>query len=198
MTSSRGRGSRAMPSIGSAALDSALRAARAGAEWAWEPLYREAAPMVLGYLKGKGVEDPEDVLEEVFVAAVKGIASLEGDFRAFRTWLLTIAHHRVVDDYRRRSRRREDLIGDDVLVSAGGLGDAEQEALARLGAAQLLQSVGRLPRSQQDVLLLRVVADLSVAEVAAVLGKSAGAVKALQRRALAGLRRQISRQGAPV
>ena len=76
-----------------------------------------------------------------------------------------------------------------------GLGDIEQEALGRLGARRIRELIGRLSPAQQDVLLLRVIADLPVDEIANIVGKRPGAVKALQRRGLAALRREISREG---
>jgi RNA polymerase sigma-70 factor, ECF subfamily len=86
-----------------------LAAARAGADWAFEVLYRDLAPSVIGYLRGQGAPEPEDTASEVFVGMVRNIGSFEGDERAFRTWVFSIAHRRLIDQRRRRARRPEEI-----------------------------------------------------------------------------------------
>src|SRR5919201_1250418 len=78
---------------------------RAGDEAAWGELYRDLSPRVLGYLRGLDSPDAEDLLGEVFVQVVRDLARFEGDERAFRAWLFTIAHNRFLDA-KRRARRR--------------------------------------------------------------------------------------------
>jgi RNA polymerase sigma factor (sigma-70 family) len=177
-------------------FESVLTAARAGGEWAWARIYDDLAPPVLGYLRARSAVDPEDLLGEVFLQVVRDLPTFDGDRRAFRAWVFTIAHHRLIDDARRRARRPADPVPPEHLGEALGFGDAEQEALARLGSDWARQLIARLPSGQQDALLLRIVADLSVDAIARVTGKRPGAVKALQRRALANLRKEISKEGA--
>ncbi|HEY3019439.1 MAG TPA: sigma factor, partial [Solirubrobacteraceae bacterium] len=86
-------------------FDNVLQAARAGAEWAWERLYGALAPKVAGYLRANGAADPEDLTGEVFLQVVRGLERFSGDEHAFGAWVFTIAHRRLVDDLRRRSRR---------------------------------------------------------------------------------------------
>jgi RNA polymerase sigma-70 factor (ECF subfamily) len=173
-------------------FDSVLEAARVGAEWAWEALYRNMSPAVLGYLRARRAPEPEDLVGEVFLHAVRNLGSFSGDERSFRAWLLSITHHRLVDELRRRSRRPVHPAEHDVLVEAGHRGDAEEEAVNRVEVRRALDAISRLSSDQQDVLLLRLVGDLSLEEVAAILGKGLSAVKALQRRGLAALARDIS------
>jgi RNA polymerase sigma-70 factor (ECF subfamily) len=71
----------------------------------------------------------------------------------------------------------------------------EDEALSSLGAKQVRRLLDSLPETQRDVLMLRVVADLTVEQVATILGKSSGAVKQHQRRALNLLREKFQREG---
>ncbi len=172
-----------------------LTAARAGGDWAWARIYDDLAPVLLGYFRARRAADPEDLVGEVFLQAVRDLHSFEGDERAFRSWLFTIAHHRLLDAARRKARRPADPVAPEALGEALGLGNAEQEALARLGTQRVRELIGRLSPDQQDALLLRILADLSVDDIARAIGKRPGAVKALQRRALANLRKEMLREG---
>jgi len=168
-----------------------LAAAQAGAGWAFEVLYRDLAPAVTGYLRLQGAPEPDDLASETFIGVFNGLAAFRGDEAGLRGWVFTIARRRLVDDWRRRGRRPvlvED--GADALRQYSG-GDVEEEALALMSFRTVHEVCARLPDDQRDVLLLRILADLTVEQVAAVLGKTAPAVKALQRRALASLRSEI-------
>lgn len=175
-----------------------IEGARAGQHAALEAIYRDLAPAVLGYIRGQGAAEQEDLASEVFVAVVRGLAFFHGDERAFRSWVFTIAHRRLVDERRRRARRPEHPV--DPSDIAGRLeelrtGDAEAEAFERLGTSWAMEALERLTPEQREVVLLRVLAGLPVAEVANVMGKAEGAIKALQRRALRTLAKEIERQG---
>ena len=169
-----------------------LQAARLGEEWAWRALYEDLAPAVLGYLRARGAPEPEDLTGEVFLHLVRTLDAFDGDERGFRAWTFAIAHNRLVDDARRRTRRPAEPAAPDVLVAWGPVGDAEHEALAGVATTEVMALTARLSPDQRDVFLLRVIGDLSVDETASALGKSPGAVKQLQRRALAALKREIS------
>jgi len=175
-----------------------LTAARLGAEWAWTALYRDLAPSVRGYLGARGALEPDDLLGEVFLQLVRDLRRFDGDEREFRTWVFTVVHHRLLDDRRRRARRPVEASPDEVLEAFSELGDVETEAIGGLTAARIRQLVGRLSPDQQDVLLLRLFGDLATGEVAAIVGKRPGAVKALLRRGLASLRREISKEGVSI
>jgi RNA polymerase sigma-70 factor (ECF subfamily) len=123
---------------------------------------------------------------------VRDLPSFEGDERRFRAWVFTIAQHRLIDQRRHMGRRPVVPVSEVELVRRGAVGDLEREALERVHADDIRVALGRLSDDQQSVLMLRVFGDLTVEEVARVLGKRPGAVKALQRRALAALRRSIS------
>lgn len=170
-----------------------LVAARADAPWAFERLYEQFAPAVAGYLRLRGATDPEGLTNEVMLGVFRGLPTFEGGTEQFRSWVFTIAHHRLVDERRRRSVRVETTELLDGRHEAPG-GDVEQEALVGIEDAELRRLLEGLTEEQRDVVLLRVVADLSVEEVAGILGKRAGAVKMLQRRGLAALRRLLDAQ----
>jgi RNA polymerase sigma factor (sigma-70 family) len=175
-------------------LPEIVEAARAGDRAALEALYRELAPAVLGYLRAQGAREAEDLASETFVGVVRGLGRFRGDERAFRSWVFSICHRRLIDERRRLARRPEDLVAPAELPELAG-GDVEDEAITRVDSGWAGRVVAGLTEDQRDVLLLRVVADLPVEEVARILGKSGGAVKSLQRRALLSVARQIDREG---
>lgn len=174
--------------------DPVIQAARLGAEWAWTAIYRDLSSVVLRYLRAHGAREPEDVLGEVFVLVVRGFSSFQGGGRELQAWVLTIARNRLVDEWRSQQRRPVDVEADDVLVCHSPSGDSEAEAMKRLADEHVLAIMGRLSRQQRDVLFLRMFAGLTLEEVAQVVGNTPGAVKSLQSRALAAIRREISRE----
>jgi RNA polymerase sigma-70 factor (ECF subfamily) len=174
-----------------------LAAAQTGDPEAIEAIYRDVAPLVLGYLRSNGARDPEDTSSEVFLSMVTRLPAFTGDERQFRSWLLTIAYRRMVDDIRRRGRRPEDPVptdelGERMLV----LTDGESEAMARLRSRGVLEALESLTDDQRAALMLRVLADLPVRDVAEIMGKPETAVKALLRRAFAALERLLPREEA--
>ena len=178
-------------------FEGVLAAAQAGAPWAFERLYEELAPAVLGYLRLQGASEPEDLTSEVFLGAFTRLGSFRGDEAQFRSWVFTIAHHRLIDDRRKASRRLP--LADGGLEAAGEPvgGDVEHDALRRLSQERVRRLCEGLVPDQRDVLLLRLVGDLTVEQVAQALGKTPGAVKALQRRGVAALRRQLEPEAVP-
>ena len=80
--------------------DDVVAAARSGDAAALEALYDAYVPRVLGYVRGLGVDEPEDTVSEVFVSVVRGLPTFHGDEADFRRWLFTIAHRRAVDAHR--------------------------------------------------------------------------------------------------
>jgi RNA polymerase sigma factor (sigma-70 family) len=180
------------------AFSAVLEAARAGQRSALETVYRDLAPTVLGYLRGQRAVEPEDLASDVFVGVVRGLPGFRGGERDFRSWVFSIAHRRLIDERRRLARRREQPVDPSALadhLAGAPVGDVEEDAAARLGTAWAVGALDVLTEDQRSVLLLRVVADLSVEEVARLVEKQPGAVKTLQRRALASLARHFERQG---
>lgn len=171
-----------------------LEAARQREGWAWSRLYHSVAPQVLGYLRGKGAVDPDDVMGEVFLAVARGIHRFDGDESGFRSWVFTVAHSRMVDDYRRRASRPVSD-GPELLEPLGGSADTAAEAMEALVVEDLVRLFAGLTPDQRAVLELRYLADLSLEETARVVDKPLGAVKALQRRALGTLRQALAVAG---
>jgi len=171
---------------------SVLAAARVGAEWAWTLIYQDLSPQVARYLRAHSAPDPDDVLGDVFVQVVSGLSTFQGDHDEFRAWVLTIARNRLVDVWRRDRRRPVEPASDDLHDGSWPGGNAEDEAMRSLSDGNIRAIVSRLSPDQRDVLFLRVLIGLPIQDVAVVVGKTPGAVKSLQSRALAAIRKQIS------
>jgi RNA polymerase sigma factor (sigma-70 family) len=174
-----------------------LHAARAGAPWAFERLYLDLAPVVAGYLRLQGAAEPDDLTSETFLGVFGRLASFSGTEQKFRSWVFTIAHRRLIDERRHAVRRPWIPTADSEMLDRLG-GDVEQDAFAVLGTTRVHELCAGLSDDQREVIILRIVGDLTVEQVAAIVDKSVGAVKALQRRALDALRRKLVRDGVPL
>ena len=182
-------------------MDATVAAARVGDRAAFGQLWVELSPRVCAYLRSHGVGDAEDVTSEVFLAVFRQVGQFSGGGAAFRALVFTVAHRRQVDWHRQRARRGPwvpwDQVGPDEIGTHAAGPSAESAALAVLGEEWVVELLGTLTPDQRSVLTLRVVADLSLEETAAVLGKDVGSVKSLQHRALARLRRKLSAKPYP-
>lgn len=154
---------------------------------AMRTIYEQLAPAVLGYLRAKGVADPEAVTGDVFVALFGQLAKVTGGATGLRRLTFTIAHARMVDEHRARARIGA-TVSYDPDVDRRVVESAEDRATASLGLARIRALLAELPEEQCEVITLRVIADLTIEQVAAVMGRSPGAIKQLQRRALVTLR----------
>lgn len=174
-----------------------LAAACAGSPWALQVLYDSLNGPVHAFCRTRGAAEPDDVASEVFLAVFTSLREFSGDEQQFRSWVFTIAHRRIVDSFRRSSRRP---VTTPYLPESDGRRTAsgEDDALVSLATQRVRERIADLPPDQRDVLLLRILGDLTIEQIAVALGKSDGAVKALQRRALASLRKRIEREGVPL
>lgn len=151
-------------------------------------VYREFSPSVLSYLRSRNVEDPEGLTQEVFLALYPQLGRVCGGMKGAKSLVFSIAHARYVDEHRRRLKApaTTDYNPDtDPRCSDS----AEDQLLAVEGASNVKELLETLQPDQQEVIALRVVADLSVETTADIMGKTPGAVKQLQRRALCRLRK---------
>jgi RNA polymerase sigma-70 factor, ECF subfamily len=136
----------------------------------------------------------EDLTGTVFASAIEGLPRFRGPVQALGGWLFRIARHDLYD-YRRKQARSPGLAPledhlDETAVAAGA-DDPEELAIERLEGTRVLTALQQLSPDQREVLLLRMAAGLTAPEVAAVLHKTTGAVKALQHRGLASLGRVL-------
>lgn len=152
-------------------------------------VYRDLAPAVLGYLRGQGAPDPEGLLGEVFLQVARDLHGVRGDDTDVRRWVFAVARHRLIDERRRRAvRPRVVRLQRHVEPPSH---DRPEPPFDR----ELVGALQRLTRSQREVVVLRFVADLSLATVADLTGRRVSAVKALQQRGLARLRRHLDESG---
>ena len=147
-------------------------------------VYRAYARGVLGYLRSQGVADPEDVLGEVFLNVARSLPRFEGDDEHLRRWVFTLAHHRIIDDRRRRARRPE-VVHNDVP-------DVAAPAAPEAADPELLAALAQLTDEQREVILLRFIADMPIEEVARLTNRTQGAIRALQHRGMAQLARALT------
>ncbi len=170
----------------------AVAAAQHGSEWGWQRLLAEYGPPVQAYARSQGMADPEDLLGQVLEGLVKGIERFRGDEPAFRSWVFTIAHSRIVDERRKAGRRPQ--IADRDVPDIATDADAHDSSgvLARDAAMAMLDA---LPVKQRDVAALRYVAGLSIEQTARVLGRRPGAVRVAAHRALQTLESSIRDEG---
>ena len=176
---------------------SVLVAAQAGGAWALRRIYDGLAPAVTGYARVRGASDPDGLVNDVFARAFRKIETFEGDEAALRSWIFTIAHNALIDDRRRTSRRvvsARPLEDGDITEAVAS---AEDTAMESFSAARVRAILATLPADQCEVLTLRLVGDLTIPQVARIVGRSIGATKALQRRGLARLKNVVA-EGVPL
>lgn len=165
-----------------------LAAAQEGAEWAWTRIYHSVAVQLAGYARAKGAPEPEEVVGEVFHDVARNIGKFTGTESQFRSWVFGIAHNRLIDQWRKQSRSPAGLLAQQEQEQS-----AEIAALGSMLEGPAFAALESLTDRQRAVLMLRSVADLSLEEVADVLDLNVNAVKALQHRAVARLRKSLER-----
>jgi RNA polymerase sigma-70 factor, ECF subfamily len=158
-------------------------------------VYTAYAPALFRFFLAAVGDRPtaEDLTGDVFRSAIEGLPGFRGSMEMLGGWLFTIAHHDLAD-YRRRQARNPVQPLDDLLEEAalaGGAADPEELALDRVEGERVLAALRQLSPDQREVLLLRMAAGLTTPEVAAIVGKTTGAVKSLQHRGVASLARVL-------
>jgi RNA polymerase sigma-70 factor, ECF subfamily len=139
-------------------------------------------------------QEAQDLTGGVFVSAIEGLPGFRGPVEALGGWLFRIARHDLYDFRRKQARSPGTTPLEDALdeaAIAAGVEDPEELALERLEGSRVMAAVQQLSPDQREVLLLRMAAGLTAPQVAAVLGKTTGAVKALQHRGLQSLARLL-------
>ena len=171
-----------------------LSAAQLGEEWAFRSLYEAHSGPVTAFVRARVGADVDEIVNEIFVGVFTGLARFEGGEADCRAWIFRIARNKVNDHHRRGYRRVEQVpLGSD----NGDLDRQRHGPTFGLGnhGGDLEAILQILTPDQREVILLRVLADLSIEHVAEILDKPPGAVKSLQHRAIETLRRHLSVEG---
>jgi RNA polymerase sigma-70 factor (ECF subfamily) len=175
-------------------LETALAAARAGAEWGFVALYRDVQPRLLRYATALVGVEAEDVTAETWLHVARDLHRFDGDLDGFRGWASTICRNRAADTARRRARRPQVVGGIDAIAEPPGPYDTADDALTGLSSRAAIALIARLPRHEAEAVLLRAVVGLDTVATGAVLGKSAGAVRVAAHRGLKRLARMLDEQ----
>lgn len=183
-SSGSGHDARAVP----AAADEWLRRARRGEGPGFDGLYRWLAGPIRGFAAARGAAEPDDVVNDVFLKAFRALDSFDGDATSFRSWMFTTTRNHLVDLHRRAARRPQRA--DGIVVEQSSPVEHDP-ALAAVGNDRVAALLSSLTESQREVIVLRVIADLSLEEVAEIVGRRVTAVKRLQARGLRSLQQRI-------
>jgi RNA polymerase sigma-70 factor (ECF subfamily) len=197
----RKRENRGLPTKLAQVSDAAelIAKAKVGDRVALESLLRSQLPLVYRYLAVKmGREHPdlEDVVQEVLISAAGSIGSLRAEHDgSVPKWFIAIANHKVAD-HRRRSMARPlvSLDGAVPMDSAVAAVDVEEVVSQRFRDRRVRQAMRELTSEQEEVLVLRFVLGFEGPQVAAITGRTLGAVKALQHRGLSSLQKLLAGQ----
>ncbi len=168
--------------------ESLVQRARQHDQEAFAQLYEEHFDKIYRYLVIR-IEDKmeaEDMTQQVFIKALRSISSFKWQGVSFSAWLFRIARNQAIDFLRKRAKQAPVPLNESLAASDA---NPQQATERRSEIEQLILATRRLTRAQREVIALRFAGDLPVAEVARVMGKSPGAVKALQHSAIVALRR---------
>ena len=167
--------------------------AQRGDRAALEELYLLHFDRIYSYLQLSvgNRHDAEDLTTQTFLRMLEAIGRFRWQSAPFSAWLFRIAHNLAMDHF--RSGRRVQPEEDVPELPGAEESSAEEQALDSLGQAGMLELIQRLSAEQRQVLTLKFLFGFANAEVAGILGKTEGAVKSLQHRALASLQKHVVR-----
>lgn len=164
-----------------------LASARTGDGQAFGQLYGSMNRRVFAFVSYRGAVDAEGMVNDVFLKVFTKLDTFDGNETQFMAWVFKIARNTLIDESRSRARRVDETSLSDSYEFRHTRGDVETEACEQLSTDDVLQHLDVLTPEQRDILVMRVVSDLSIEAIAEILGKRVGAVKAMQRRALRSL-----------
>jgi RNA polymerase sigma-70 factor, ECF subfamily len=172
-----------------------LRAAAAGDRAAFARLWESAHPGLMRYLVVVSGADAEDVASEAWMKAMRSLSSFTGNETAFRGWLSVIARNHLADHWRRAARKPEQLqaqIDEHALLADGDTAELAEEQLSTQRALRLIAS---LPPATAEMVALRIILGLEVAQVAQIVDRTPGAVRVAVHRGLRTLATQLDTNG---
>lgn len=168
--------------------ESLVRRAQQHDQTALTQIYEENFDRIYRYIVLKIGErtEAEDMTQQVFLSAFKSISSFQWKGMPISAWLFRIAHNQIVDYLRKKTRRATVPLNESRAVSNGDPGLVAEK---NIEIEHLVAATKKLTKAQREVIALRFAGGLSVAQVAKVMGRSEGAVKALQHSAIVSLRK---------
>lgn len=172
--------------------DALIERARRGDPGALTAVYDQYVERIYNYIYHRvgNTQQAEDLTGQVFVRMLEAVKAGRSWQSSFSGWLYRIAHNLVIDYYRRRQRVAFVELDDGTAIQSHA-GDPAKSAEVQLDKEQLCAALALLTEEQAQVIVLRFMDELSVSEVAGVMGKTDGAIKALQYRAMLALKRVI-------
>ena len=165
-----------------------------GTVLSWEEVFDEYAPALNFYARSRGVPEPEDLVQDVFVAVFKQSPGFVGDRSGLRSLLFTIAYRRIADHHRRCFRRPETLVAEHSPRPDPGP-SVEQIVGLSEAAGQAMQAFAVLSERERRVIQMRILEEDSPADVGKALGLSSGNVRVIQARALVKIRKHLRSLG---
>jgi RNA polymerase sigma-70 factor, ECF subfamily len=170
-----------------------VREAKYGSAEAFGELYERYAAAVFRFLFAQldNNMDAEDMAEEVFIKAWRALPGFREQGTPFSAFIFRIAHNTLIDHYRSRSRSEQHVDLDDHHLP-DPQPDPIEQIVTKMDHLELRQTIMKLREDYRTVLVARYISDLTAEEVARMMGRSAGAVRVLQHRALAALRKQLN------
>lgn len=181
-------------------LNSAVAAAAQGDRNALSQVLQSIRPLVVRYCRARvgaserGNLSADDVAQEVCLAVMTALPRYQDQGRPFMAFVYGIAAHKVADAHRNAARNKSDPVAEvpDVVSSEDG---PEDRALSSETSRQVAALLETLPEKHREILVLRLVVGLSAEETAAAVGSTAGAVRVAQHRAIAKLKKEVTRAG---
>jgi RNA polymerase sigma-70 factor (ECF subfamily) len=171
---------------------SLVQRAQQGDQVALTRLYEENFDRIYRYIVIKIGDrtEAEDMTQQVFLHALQALSSYKEKGMPFASWLYRIAHNQIVDYLRKKAKRATVPLDESLPIPAAG-GDPKHLVEQKITIEEIVTATKKLTAAQQEVISLRFAAELSITEVAGVMGKSEGAVKALQHSAIVALRKAL-------
>lgn len=175
-------------------LEDLLNSAIAGDEKAFTSIWQSLNPRLSKYIASQSYGanvDSDGITSETWISIAKDISKFKGDFNQFKSWIYKIARNRIVDAIRKESRQ----VKSGGEISEFDFEDSKSKVDVEIesdeSVKEIVTAINKLPKAQAEVIMLRIVADLEVAEVSKILDKSENTIRVLSHRGLETLRDQF-------
>jgi len=172
-------------------LEHALTAAQNGDEMAFEILWRENNSRLTKFVQARTYKsdlDYEEIVSETWLNVARDVKKFKGDYSGFTAWVYSIARNRIIDSSRKRDRTIRPQAELEEAFWIPGNQNLERDFEASEGVKKIIDQINKLPAAQAEVLMLKVVGDLKIEEIAKIVKKNTNSVRVLAHRGLTGLK----------